>query len=126
MLLDIELLDESVTFSYFNEKGDIELKTYDTTQFPVWYACGEDDRKKSKHYTNWDGKPIKPQFGKKLSKHGIIEFIESLPKEDSDKIFGYNFPKTFFFDIEVEVKEGFPEADRADSKILTILSLFWT
>jgi DNA polymerase elongation subunit (family B) len=120
MLLDIELLDDSVTFSYYNEKGDVELKTYDTSQFPVWYACEDDDKRKSKHYTNWDGKSIKPQFGKKLSKHGITEFIENLPKEDSDKIFGYNFPKTFFFDIEVEVKDGFPEADRADTKILTI------
>jgi DNA polymerase elongation subunit (family B) len=120
MLLDIETLDDSVTFSYFNENGEVELKTYDTSEFPCWHVCEEDDRRKSKHYTNWDGKPVKPQFGRKLSKHGIIEFIENLPEEDSQKIFGYNFPKTFFFDIEVEVKDGFPEAERADTQVLTI------
>jgi DNA polymerase elongation subunit (family B) len=120
MLLDIEQLENQVTFSFFNEKGEVELKTYDTSSFPNWYTCEENDKRRNIHNVNWDGKPVKASFEKKISKHGLIEFIEKLPKEDSDLIFGYNFPKTYFFDIEVEVTEGFPEADRAASKILTI------
>ena len=109
MLLDIEQLEYQVTFSFFNENGDVELKTYDTTQFPNWYTCEDTDKRRSVHNINWDGKPVRASYEKKISKHGLIEFIERLPQEDSEKIFGYNFPKTFFFDIETEVTDGFPE-----------------
>lgn len=120
MLLDIEQLENQVTFSFFNEKGEVELKTYDTTDFPNWYTCEENDRRRSVHNINWDGKPVRASFEKKISKHGLIEFIERLPTEDSERIFGYNFPKTFFFDIETEVTDGFPEPELANNKILTI------
>jgi hypothetical protein len=120
MLLDIEQLEGQITFSFFNETGDVELITYDTTQFPNWQICEETDKRKSTHHINWDGKPVKAKYEKKISKHGLIEFIERLPKEDSDRIFGYNFPKTFFFDIETEVTDSFPEPERAENKILTI------
>jgi DNA polymerase elongation subunit (family B) len=120
MLLDIEQLEYQVTFSFFNENGDVELKTYDTTQFPNWYTCEDTDKRRSVHNINWDGKPVRASYEKKISKHGLIEFIERLPQEDSEKIFGYNFPKTFFFDIETEVTDGFPEPELANNKILTI------
>jgi DNA polymerase elongation subunit (family B) len=120
MLLDIEQLENKITFSFFNESGDVELKTYDTGNFPNWYICEENDKRRNAFNTNWDGKPVRAVFDKKVSKHGLIEFIEKLPKEDSERIFGYNFPKTFFFDIETEVTEGFPEPEKAENKILTI------
>jgi DNA polymerase elongation subunit (family B) len=120
MLLDIEQLENQVTFSFFNEVGEVELKTYSTTDFPNWYICEDTDKRRSIHNINWDGKPVRASFERKISKHGLIEFIERLPKEDSEKIFGYNFPKTFFFDIETEVTDGFPEPELANNKILTI------
>lgn len=120
MLLDIEQLEKQVTFSFFNENGDVELKTYDTTDFPNWYICEDTDKRRSIHNINWDGKSVRASFERKISKHGLIEFIERLPKEDSERIFGYNFPKTFFFDIETEVTDGFPEPALANNKILTI------
>jgi DNA polymerase elongation subunit (family B) len=120
MLLDIEQLESKITFSFFNESGDVELKTYDTSNFPNWYICEETDKRRNAFNLNWDGKSVRAAFDKKISKHGLIEFVEKLPKEDSERIFGYNFPKTFFFDIETEVTEGFPEPDKAENKILTI------
>ena len=47
MLLDIEQLEGQITFSFFNETGDVELITYDTTQFPNWQICEETDKRKS-------------------------------------------------------------------------------
>lgn len=120
MLLDIEQLEGKLTFSFFDENGDVQLKTYDTSKFPNWHICEETDKRRNAHHDNWDGKPVKPAYERKISKHGLIEFIERLPKEDSDLIFGYNFPKTFFFDIETEVTDSFPEPDKAENKILTI------
>ena len=47
MLLDIEQLENKITFSFFNESGGVELKTYDTVNFPNWYICEENDKRRN-------------------------------------------------------------------------------
>jgi DNA polymerase elongation subunit (family B) len=120
MLLDLQQEEQSLIVSFFNEEGKVDFKTYDTSNVYNWQVCEPTDKYKSKQFINWDGKPVKKFKGKNLGKHTLTTFLESLPEEDSNKIFGYNFPKIYFFDIETEVTEGFPEPSKAENQVLTI------
>ena len=120
MLLDIEITDDQLIISYYNVEGRVEFKTYPTADLFNWQVCEPTDKRKDKTFINWDGRPVKKFKGKSINKHVIFNFLENLPKEDADAIFGYNFPKTYFFDIETEVTEGFPHAEKAENRVLTI------
>lgn len=120
MLLDIQQEDRKVTISYFNKDGVVEFKEYDTSHVSNWQVCNDNDRYRDKTFKNWDGRSVKKYKGRGLGKHTMTNFLETLSKEDSENIFGYNFPKIYFFDIETEVTEGFPEPSLAENQVLTI------
>lgn len=120
MLLDIQQEDRVVTISYFNKDGGVEFKEFDTSHVDNWQVCGDNDRYRDKTFKNWDGRSVKKYKSKGLSKHSLTNFLETLPEEDAENIFGYNFPKIYFFDIETEVTEGFPKPELAENKVLTI------
>ena len=46
--------------------------------------------------------------------------MESLSEEDKSKIYDFHQPKKFFCDIEVEIQDGFPEADLAQTPVVSI------
>jgi len=120
MLLDIEETEELLTISYYNAEGKVEFKSYPTADIYNWQVCEEGDKRKDKKFRNWDGRPVKRYKGKTISKHSLVNFLDSLSPEDSEAIFGYHFPKTYFFDIETEVTNGFPHADKAENRVLAI------
>ena len=120
MLLSIEQDDNRLTVSYYDKEGETAYKIYDLNQFKNWYVCHDGDRYKSDIYTNWDGRPVKQANAKFLNKHSIIDFLQTLPQEDKDLIFAHNYPKMYFMDIEVEVTDGFPEAKKAENRIITV------
>jgi DNA polymerase elongation subunit (family B) len=120
MLLDIEQEGKSLIISYFDKKGVVDYKTYKFDEFRNWYITNENDNWKAKNKRNWDGRPVKLGRARILNKYSVFNFLDQLKPEDAELIFGYNFPKAFFVDIEVEVLDGFPHADRAESRILTL------
>ena len=120
MLLDIEQRENVLIISYFNKEGKVEFKEFDVSDVHNWQVCSDTDRSRDKQLINWDGRSVKKYKGKGLAKHTITAFLENLSEEDTENIFGYNFPKIFFFDIETEVTEGFPKPELAENKVLTI------
>lgn len=120
MLLDIQQRGTNLTISYYDKDGITNYKKYKIAQIANWEVCEERDKNKSEQFRNWDGRPVKKAASKSLDKYSIIQFIDDLSSEETEEIFGYNLPKTYFVDIEVEVKDGFPEAERADTPVTTI------
>jgi DNA polymerase elongation subunit (family B) len=120
MLLDIQQRGTNLTISYYDKDGITNYKKYKIAQIANWEVCEERDKNKSEQFRNWDGRPVKKAASKSLDKYSIIQFIDDLSPEETEEIFGYNLPKTYFVDIEVEVKDGFPEAERADTPVTTI------
>lgn len=120
MLLDLEQEEKSLVISYFNKEGKVSFKTYDVSKENNWQVCSDTDKYRNKKFINWDGRPVKPYKGRGLSKHALTGFLENLPENESEEIFGYNFPSIYFFDIETEVTEGFPEPSKAENQVLTI------
>lgn len=120
MLLDIQQRGTNLTISYYDKDGITNYKKYKISQIANWEVCEERDKNKSEQFRNWDGRPVKKAASKSLDKYSIIQFIDDLSSEETEEIFGYNLPKTYFVDIEVEVKDGFPEAERADTPVTTI------
>lgn len=120
MLLDIQQKGANLVMSFFNKKGNTEYKNYKLKEISNWEICEEKDKNKSTEFRNWDGRPVKKISAKRLDKYSLTQFIDELPPEDLDEIFGYNFPKVYFVDIEVEVKDSFPIATKADTPVTTI------
>lgn len=120
MLLDIEEAEDRLIISYYDKDGKVDFKFYETANIYNWSVCEENDKRRDKKFKNWDGKPVKKFKGKSISKHAIVNFLDSLSTEDADLIFGYNFPKTYFFDIETEVTDGFPHPEKAENKVLSL------
>ena len=120
MLLDIEQRGNKLVMSYYDKEGKTAFKKYEFKEFENWVVCSDRDKKASQKYTNWDGRPVKKIKAKRLDKYSIIEFMEFLPKGDKQDIFGYNLPKKYFIDIEVEVSDTFPEPSIAPNPVTTI------
>ena len=117
MLLDIEQENGKIRMSYYDQEGNTQFKDYHSPAIGNWNVCSPSDRKKSEDFLNWDGRPVKSVKDRKLDKFAMTQFLEELPQEDQDLLFGYNFPKVYFVDIEVEITEGFPEAEKAENPI---------
>lgn len=120
MLLDIQQEKDSLKISYYNKDGNVEFKDFDVSKVNNWQVCPDNDKYRNKQFKNWDGRSVKKYKGRGINKHTLTTFLETLNKEDSEEIFGYNFPKIYFFDIETEVTEGFPKPELAENKVLTI------
>jgi len=105
MLLDIEQLDGNIKISYYDVNGKTQYKEYKVPFVGNWYVCNSKDTKASSEFVNWDGRPVKRIKDRKYDKYAMLQFIEGLPEHDRNEIFGYNFPKTYFVDIEVEVSD---------------------
>jgi len=122
MLLDITQKNDQLYVSYYNLNGETRFKIYDIEPKDkfIWQVCDENDKNIDKKITNWDGRPVKKVKSKFLNKYRMIEMIEGIGMSDQELIFGYNFPKTYFIDIEVEVTDSFPEPSKAANKITAI------
>lgn len=128
MILDIEQKAHELTCSYFNKEGVVEY-----VRIPIekeerfnWKECSPQDKDKDPIVQTWDKKPVKKVFGSpnsffKLSKYRIEELLAKYSDSDIAKpLFEFNMPKKYFVDIEVEVLDGFPDADSAQNKVTAI------
>ena len=46
--------------------------------------------------------------------------MDQLPESEKEEIFEYNLPNIYFIDIETEIVDGFPDAETAPTKVLSI------
>lgn len=122
MLLDITQEDRTLWVSYYNMNGKTDFMTYELQPHDMfnWQVCDPNDDDASKKMKNWDGRSVKKVKSKFLNKYRLTEYVENLPFTDRNTIFGYDFPKTFFVDIEVEVTDSFPEPSKAENPVTTI------
>ena len=122
MLLDITQEDRTLWVSYYNMNGKTDFMTYELQPHDMfnWQVCDPSDDDASKKMKNWDGRSVKKVKSRFLNKYRLIEYVENLPFTDKNTIFGYDFPKTFFVDIEVEVTDSFPEPSKAENPVTTI------
>lgn len=122
MLLDITREDDTLWVSYYNLGGGTDFKTYELTSNDMfnWQVCEPTDKNVSKTIKNWDGRPVKKVKTKYLNKYRLLEYVENLPASEKNAIFGYNFPNTYFVDIEVEVTDAFPEPTKAQNPVTAI------
>lgn len=122
MLVDFQYLKgkKKLLLSYTDDDGNIKIKYYDWEKPMKYVECDNDDPLKHHKYKSWKNKPVKLVETNNPDKYTIYEFIDSLPQEEIDLIFKYNTPKIFFIDIETEIVDGFPDPQKAETKILTI------
>lgn len=120
MILDVEINDTNLVISYYDKEGKTKLKRFNLDRVENWTICSATDPKRSKEFTNWDGKPVKKVAERRLNKWSIYEFINNLPPEEKEEISALNFPKVQSIDIETEVIDGFPVPEIARERITTI------
>ena len=68
----------------------------------------------------WDGKPVKEIYTRYPNKYSVYDFIDNLPEEDQEAIYGYHEPNIYFIDIENEILDKKPQPHLAESKVLSI------
>jgi DNA polymerase elongation subunit (family B) len=104
--------------------GDIKLKYFDWERPTKYVNCSDDDPKKHPTFKSWDGKPVKSEEVSNPDRYAIYEFLDSLSEKEKTEIFEYNLPKIYFVDIETEIVDGFPDAETAPTKVLSISVVF--
>lgn len=122
MLVDTQYLNNSkrLVVSYVDNTGDIKLKYYDWENPCKYVVCDENDKDKHPTYKSWDGKHVKQEPVNNPDRYAIYEFLDSLPEKEKEQIFEFNLPKIYFVDIETEIVDGFPDAETAPTKVLSI------
>jgi DNA polymerase elongation subunit (family B) len=119
MLVDYEFRSNNLILSIIDKSGNIKLRYYPWT--PTKYiATSIDDPERDGKYVTWDGKPVKEIYTRYPNKYAVYDFIDTLPQEEQDVIYGYNEPNIFFVDIENEILDKKPQPHLAESKVLSI------
>lgn len=122
MLVDVQYLSNTrrLIVSYVDDTGNIKLKPYDWESPQKYVSCSNDDPDKHPIYKSWDGKSVKLENVDRPDRYAIYEFLDSLPEEEKNEIFKYNLPNIYFVDIETEIIDGFPDAETAPTRVLSI------
>lgn len=122
MLLDITQANNQLHISYFNINGETAFKVIDLKREDLfnWVVCDERDTAKDPKMKNWDGRPVKKSPTRYLNKFRMHEMLKNMSVSDRALIFEYNYPKTYFIDIEVEVNDEFPDPALAKTPVTAI------
>lgn len=122
MLIDTQYLGNTkrLVVSYVDKSGDIKLKYYEWDNPKKYVNCDYDDKDKHPKYKSWDGKPVKQEEVNHPDRYAIYEFLDGLPEKEKEEIFEYNLPNIYFVDIETEIIDGFPDAETAPTRVLSI------
>jgi len=88
---------------------------------PLKYvSCEDQDPDKHPNYKSWDGKHVKQIEVNHPDRYSVYEFLDQLPEKEKQEIFEFNLPKMYFVDIETEIIDGFPDAETAPTRVLSI------
>jgi len=119
MIIDYEYNNKNLIVSHFDKKGNIKLKHFNW-QPTKFIATSDDDPERDGKYVTWDGHPTKEIYTKYPNKYSIYDFLETLPKEDKDDIFGYYEPNIYFIDIETEISTEKLQAELARTRVISV------
>jgi len=128
MIIDIQVRSEhdklkDLYISYFDKNGDIAFHTlplnHDRDGF-VWEECAPIDKRANKNFITWDGKCVRRMPSTRLNKYRIEEILMLMSEEELAPLLEFNIPKKFIIDIETEVIDGFPDAETAANRVLSI------
>ena len=123
MILDFEYKKKQILISEIDENGDIKINYYPWSN-PMKYEVTSNPKDKNvdKKYKTWDGKYVRKVSTTRPNRFSIYEFLDrNIDKEDRDRLFKFQEPKTFMMDIETEIlPTGFVEPIDATSKVLNI------
>ena len=119
MLVDYEYKNQNLILSVIDKTGNIKLRYYrwSPTKF---ISTSPDDPDRHGKYVTWDGRPVKEIYTKYPNKYAVYDFIDTLPEEEQEIIYGYHEPNIYFIDIENEILDKKPQAHLAESKVLSI------
>jgi DNA polymerase elongation subunit (family B) len=122
MLVDCQYLSNTkrLIISYVNKTGDIKLKYYDWDNPTKYVVCEPDDKDRDLNYRSCDGKPVKKIPVSQPDRYSVYDFLDALPEKEKEEIFEFNLPKIYFVDIETEIIDGFPDAETAPTRVLSI------
>lgn len=122
MLVDCQFLTNTkrLVVSYVDKSGDIKLKYYEWDNPQKYVVCDENDKDAHPLYKSWDGKHVKLIEVTHPDRYAIYEFLDQLPDSEKEEIFEYNLPGIYFVDIETEIVDGFPDAETAPTRVLSI------
>jgi DNA polymerase elongation subunit (family B) len=122
MLIDTQYLTNSkrLVVSYVDKSGEIKLKYFEWDNPAKYINCDEDDADKHPLYKSWDGKSVKQEEVSHPDRYTVYEFLDALPEKEKNEIFEFNTPKIYFVDIETEIIDGFPDAETAPTRVLSI------
>ena len=111
---------KKLVVSYVDKGGDIKLKYFSMDNPLKYISCEDSDPDKHPNYKSWDGKHVKQVEVNHPDRYAIYEFLDSLPEKEKQEIFEFNLPKIYFVDIETEIIDGFPDAETAPTRVLSI------
>lgn len=120
MLVDYEFKNKKLLISYIDDTGSIKLKYYSWPNPTKFIQCSESDQDRSDEFTTWDGQSIKEIYTAHPSRYSVYEFLDKLPTDEQETIFGYNEPNIFFMDIENEIVGEGVDPKSAKGEIQTI------
>lgn len=120
MLVDYEYKNNNLVISYVNKDGQIKLKYKPWPRPTKFIKTSDDDPEKSGRFVTWDGVSVKEIYSKYPNKYSVFDFIDSLPEDEKEEIYGYNEPDIFFVDIENEILDSKPKPHLAQSAIQSI------
>lgn len=110
--------DQKFTISYIDKKGNRQffqksfhhIKTYE-------YA-------KDGEYETWNGQRCNAIFADTTNytpnEFDLLEFMYELPEETNKMLHAQYFPRIYFFDIETEISNEFPEPEEAKFMVTAI------
>ena len=88
---------------------------------PLKYiSCDDNDPDRHPTFKSWNGKHVKQVEVNHPDRYSIYEFLDQLPEKEKQEIFEFNLPKMYFVDIETEIIDGFPDAETAPTRVLSI------
>lgn len=122
MLVDYQYMSHTkrLVTSYVDKQGDIKLKYFEWDNPKKYVNCDENDKDRDHDHKSWDNKPVKQIEVSHPDRYAVYEFLDSLPQDQKDELFEYNTPNVYFIDIETEIVDGFPTAEEALTKVLSI------
>lgn len=122
MLVDTQFLvnTKRLVVSYVDKSGEIKLKYFKMDNPMKYVSCENSDPNKHPVFKSWDGKNIKQVEVNYPDRYAIYEFLDALPEKEKEEIFEFNLPKIYFVDIETEIIDGFPDAETAPTRVLSI------
>ena len=121
-MVDTQYLSHTkkLVVSYVDTTGDIKLKHFSWENPMKYEICDSNDPAQHPTFKSWDGKHVKQVEVSHPDRYAIYEFLDQLPENEKDEIFKFNLPNIYFIDIETEIIDGFPDAETAPTRVLSI------